>query len=170
MIASLLVVVAAVAPMGMRAEMRSCGPLSAIEQEYAASSVVLVGQVVAITKQLREWPEPDVTGERLQLLYRVATIQVEKRWKGAAAQTIDVQTCEQCTVGVQFELGERWVVFAGGEQPATSDCGRTLLESDPRYPVTVEWLEKQTPIPLANIQMQPTRRATLDGARLIWRR
>lgn len=145
MIASLLAVVAAIAPMGTRAEMRSCGPPPAIEQEFAASSVVLVGHVVAITKRMREWPEPDVTGERLQLLYRVATIQIERRWKGEAAQTIDVQTCELCSVGVQFEVGERWVVFAGGEQPATSDCGRTLLESDPRYPSTVEWLEKQSP-------------------------
>jgi hypothetical protein len=170
MVAPLLALLVAATPLGVSAEVRSCGPPPSIEAEFEASSVVVIGRVVGIATTMREWPEPDVTGERLKFQMRVATVEVERRWKGPVAKTIQVETCELCTTGVWFAIGERWVVFAHGEPPTTSDCGRTLLYSDSRSPSAVEWLETKAAQPLANLQNQPTRRVTPGGARLIWGR
>jgi hypothetical protein len=167
MVAPLLALLVAAAPLSESAELRSCGPPPSIEAEFEASSVVVIRRVVAIATTMREWPEPDVTGERLKFQMRVATLDVEQRWKGPVEKTIQVETCELCTTGVGFAIGERWVVFAQGVPPTTGDCGRTLLYSDPRYPSAVEWLETKAAKPLANLQMQPTRRVSLAGARLI---
>lgn len=170
MVAPLLALLVAAAPLVAPAELRSCGPPPPIEAEFDASSVVVIGRVVAIATTMREWPEPDVTGERLKFQMRVATLEVEQRWKGPVEKTIQIETCELCTTGVGFAIGERWVVFAHGVPPTTSDCGRTLLYSDSRYPSAVQWLEKKATKPLANLQMQPTRHMSLGSARLIWRR
>lgn len=79
---------------------------------------------------------------------RVATLEVEQRWKGPVEKTIQIETCEQCTTGVAFEVGDRWVVFADGQPSTTSDCGRTLQYSDVRYPAVVEWLKTKAAKPL----------------------
>jgi hypothetical protein len=170
MVATLLALLVAGTPVSALAELRSCGPPWPLEAEFEASSVVIIGRVVAIANAVREWPETDVTGERLKFLMRIATVEVERRWKGPADKTLQIETCEQCTAGVGFAIGERWVVFASGQPPTTGDCGRTLRYSDPRYRAAVEWLESKETKPLANIRMQPTRRVSPDGARLIRRR
>lgn len=167
MLIRLLALLAASSLSSPAAEARSCSPALPIAEEYSASSVVMIGRVLAITSQVREWPEPDVTGEPIKVMVRVATFEVERRWKGPTDHTVVVETCEQCTMGNRFELGERWVVFAGGEPASTGTCGRTLESSDPRYAATVQWLDARKPDALANIRMQPTRRVSPDGARLI---
>jgi hypothetical protein len=170
MVAPILALLVAAGLPGASAEFRSCGQPPPIEAEFEASEVVVIGRVVATATTIRELPDPDVAGERLRFPTRVATFDVEQHWKGPVEKTLHIETCEQCTTGVAFEIGDRWVVFANGQPPTTSDCGRTLQYSDFRYPAVVEWLKTKATKPLANIQMQPTRRTTRVGARLIWHR
>lgn len=170
MVAPILALLVAAGLPGASAEVRSCGQPPQIEAEFEASAVVVIGRVVATATTMRELPDPSVAGERLRFSMRVATLEVEQRWKGPVDKTINIETCEQCTTGVAFEIGDRWVVFANGQPPTTSDCGRTLQSSDFRFPAVVEWLKMKATKPLANIQMQPTCHVSLSGARLIWRR
>ena len=64
----------------------------------------------------------------------VATFEVEQRWKGPSLRRLRVQTCGTqtfvCTCGADFQLGQRYVVFAEGKMLETSSCNRTTV-ADP---------------------------------------
>lgn len=66
----------------------------------------------------------------------VATFAVERRWKGPTMRRLRVQTCGTqamlCTCGFDFQLGQRYVVFADGKPPETSSCNRNAIL--PRLP------------------------------------
>lgn len=139
-LASLLVATAQVAP----ALARSCGAKSAIDDEFASSSAVLLGRVVAIAPGQREYVS-DVPGEILRVATRIATIEVEREWKGPGHGIVTIETCERCTTEVRFEVGDRLVVFAHGEARGVSSCSRTYREADPRFAPTLRWLEQRGP-------------------------
>ena len=61
----------------------------------------------------------------------VATLRVERRWKGPRTSLVRVRTCGTqaavCTCGFDFQLGARYVVFASGSRLETTSCDRTRL-------------------------------------------
>jgi hypothetical protein len=61
----------------------------------------------------------------------IATFRVERRWKGSQLSEVQVKTCgtqvEVCTCGVDFQLGERYLVVGAGKPLETSICYRTIL-------------------------------------------
>jgi hypothetical protein len=76
--------------------------------------------------------------------YTVATFLVERAWKGVTEPIVRVETCGGgdiiCTVAVDFKVGERYIVFAGGESLATFRCSRTGTAAHPLWQATWEWL------------------------------
>lgn len=101
-----------------------CADLGSLADEYQRSSAVFVGRIVSI-----EIATKVVDGHRIESM--VATFDVERRWKGPSARRLRVQTCGTqmlvCTCGVDFQLGQRYVVFAEGKPLQTSSCNRTTL-------------------------------------------
>ena len=59
----------------------------------------------------------------------VATFNVERRWKGAQGRTVRVRTCGTqtmiCTCGVDFQIGQRYVVLAACNSLETDICWPT---------------------------------------------
>ena len=139
-LASLLLATGPVAP----ALARSCGAKVAIEDEFASSAAVLLGRVVAISTGQREYPA-DVPGEILRLATRIATIEVQREWKGPGHGIVTIESCDRCTTEARFEVGDRLVVFAHGEYRGVSSCSRTYREADPRFASTLRWLEQRGP-------------------------
>jgi len=90
-----------------------------IDWAFKHARTVLVGRV-ASTKHVRVGSGPaDVN--------TMATLVVERQWKGTRRKTIDVRTCSadetsECVVGVDFRQGERYLVFAYGKKLETSVC------------------------------------------------
>jgi len=68
-------------------------------------------------------------GEKIESM--VATFEVEQRWKGPSLRRLRVLTCGTqtfvCTCGADFQLGQRYVVFAEGKMLETSSCNRTAI-------------------------------------------
>lgn len=151
----LLAAIALIGLLHTSAEARSCGLLPPIDEEFATSSLVVTGRVVAISTRVKEWPEPDATGERPRFLMRVATFEVEQHWKGPTEPVVLIETCEECSTGHRFAVGERWVVFASGAPPATGSCRRTTREFDPRWDAVVQWLEQRLPEVPVDVRTQP---------------
>lgn len=131
-----LVVLAALA-LGARPAAWSCALPQPVEQEFAESTAVFVGRVIAT--EVRTGRESEAS--------TVATFAVERAWKGVSASTVEVATCgggnEICTVAVEFRVGERYLVFAGGEPLFTSKCGRTGTAKHDLWEQTWEWLSQR---------------------------
>jgi len=75
-----------------------------------------------------------------------STFVVERMWKGEPTKTVRVLTCGgtignegyACAESFNFQVGSRYVVFAGGQPLATSACARTasIVDAD----TTLKWL------------------------------
>jgi hypothetical protein len=96
----------------------------------------------------------------------VATVEVDREWKGPGHGIVSIETCALCPTQARFEVADRLVVSAHNEYFGVSSCSRTYREADPRFASTRRWLEQRVPRALANLQMRPTRRPTLVDARL----
>ena len=101
-----------------------CADLGSLADEYRRSSAVFVGRIVSL-----EISTKVIEGDRIENM--VATFDVERRWKGPSVRRLRVQTCGTqmlvCTCGVDFQLGQRYVVFAEGKPLQTSSCNRTTI-------------------------------------------
>lgn len=101
-----------------------CADPGSLADEYRRSSAVFVGRIVSL-----EISTKVVEGRRIENM--IATFDVERRWKGPSARRLRVQTCGTqmlvCTCGVDFQLGQRYVVFAEGKPFQTSSCNRTTI-------------------------------------------
>ncbi len=148
--------VAAVAPVAP-AMARSCGAQAPIEDEFASSSAVLLGRVIAISSGQREY-STDVPGEILRIATRVATVEVEREWKGPDHGIVAIETCALCTTAARFEVGDRLVVFAHNDYHGVSSCSRTYREADPRFAPTLGWLERRAPDALVEVRAPAVRR------------
>ena len=73
----------------------------------------------------------------------VTTFKVERQWKGAKADQIEVRTCDgsggPCSEPFKFQIGTKYVVFAFDRPFKTTGCNltRTLQESE----ATIAWLD-----------------------------
>jgi uncharacterized phage protein gp47/JayE len=98
--------------------------MGTLADEYRRSSAVFVGRIVSL-----EISTMVVEGHAVENM--VATFEVERRWKGPSARRLRVQTCGTqmlvCTCGVDFQLGQRYVVFAEGKLLQTNSCNRTTV-------------------------------------------
>ncbi len=101
-----------------------CADLGSLADEYHRSGAVFIGRIVSL-----EISAKVVEGHRIENM--VATFDVERRWKGPSVRRLRVQTCGTqtliCTCGADFQLGQRYVVFAEGKPLATSSCNRTTI-------------------------------------------
>ena len=101
-----------------------CADLGSLADEYRRSSAAFVGRIVSL-----EISTKVVEGHRIENM--VATFEVERRWKGPSVRRLRVQTCGTqmlvCTCGVDFQLGQRYIVFAEGKPLQTSSCNRTTI-------------------------------------------
>lgn len=125
-----------------------------IDDEFASSSAVILGRVVAISPGQRDYPT-EVPGEILRVDTRVATVEIEREWKASGRSRVSIETCAACTTEALFEIGDRLVVFAHDQYLGVSSCSRAYRESDPRFAPTLRWLEQRSPKALANHQVQP---------------
>jgi len=119
-LACVVVIVCAARPAGACA----CADMGSLADEYRQSDAVFVGRIVSI-----EISAEVVKGHRIE--HMTATFKVERRWKGPSVRRLRVGTCGTqtmvCTCGVDFQLGQRYVVFAEGKPLTTSSCNRTTL-------------------------------------------
>ena len=86
---------------------------------FSEARAVFVGRVVSI-KPIRTTGNPVETNT-------VATLSVERQWKPPRVKMIDVSTCGYddeavCIVGVDFRVGDRYLVFAYGDRLDTTNC------------------------------------------------
>jgi hypothetical protein len=85
---------------------------------------VFVGRIVSL-----EISSKVIGGETIENM--IATFDLERRWKGPSVRRLRVQTCGTqalvCTCGFNFQLGERYVVFAEGKPLKTSSCNRNAI-------------------------------------------
>ena len=102
----------------------ACADLGSLADEYHKSSAVFIGRIGAIEISTRVYK-----GDKIDKM--VATFEVEQRWKGPARRRLQVRTCGTqtfvCTCGADFQLGQRYVVFAEGKMLETSSCNRTAI-------------------------------------------
>jgi hypothetical protein len=101
-----------------------CTETEGLGDELTSSDAVFVGRVVGIA--IEKVPLEDTTAERM-----TATFEVERRWKGPKRSRLAVWTCGDqvslCSCGVEFKLGERYLVFAEGRPLSTGSCNRTRV-------------------------------------------
>ena len=107
-----------------------------IDRAFRDAKAVFVGRVVS-TKLIR-------VGRESTDVSTVATLSVERRWKGPRTKTLDVRTCgggdAVCTVGIEFIPGDRYIVFAYGRLFETSICDTRLVEDAGKEML---WLERK---------------------------
>ncbi len=101
-----------------------CPESGDVSAAYRQAAAVFVGRVVTLEvapNPAREPGEDDM----------VATLRVERLWKGPRTSTLRVRTCgtqaAACTCGFDFQLGARYVVFASGKRLETTSCDRTRV-------------------------------------------
>jgi hypothetical protein len=101
-----------------------CADMGSLADEYYHSSAVFTGRIVSL-----EISSKVIDGETFENM--IATFAVEQRWKGLAVRRLRVGTCGTqtlvCTCGVDFKLGERYVIFAVGTPLTTSSCNRNAF-------------------------------------------
>lgn len=89
-----------------------------LDQAYRKARAVFVG-TAASTKAVPSSSDSSVASTK-------ATLLIQHQWKGPLQKAIDVTTCGNdqtvCVVGVDFQLGERYLVFAYGTSLETSSC------------------------------------------------
>lgn len=104
-----------------------CAETGGVGDELKSSGAVFVGRIVALA--IEKVSLEDATGERM-----TATFAVERRWKGPNRAKLTVWTCGDqvsfCTCGVEFKLGERYLVFAEGQPLSTASCSRTRVAAE----------------------------------------
>jgi hypothetical protein len=102
----------------------TCSDLGSLADEYRHSSAVFVGRIVSLKNSSKVID--GVTVENM-----IATFDVGRRWKGPTVRRLRVQTCGTqklvCTCGVDFQLGQRYLIFADGNPLQTSSCNRTKI-------------------------------------------
>ena len=102
----------------------TCADLGSLADEYHHSSAVFIGRIVSI-----EISSKIIKGEKIENM--IATFAVERRWKGPTMRRLRVRTCGTqtmvCTCGFDFQLGQRYVVFADGKPLETSSCNRNAI-------------------------------------------
>ena len=107
-----------------------------IEAGFRDARAVFVGQVVATRVVQSATDRSDVR--------TVATVRVERRWKGPRAKTLEVSACGGgdvvCTVSMDFTIGGRYVFFADGNPLSTSSCMSQPLEA---ASAELRWLERK---------------------------
>ncbi len=103
----------------------SCVPFD-IAGFFQESQAVFVGRVMG-TKAVR-------TGAEWNEVHTVATLRVQRLWKGPDSPVIEVTTCGSvpdnvlCTVGADFKVGTTYLVTAYGEPLSTSKCGTRPID------------------------------------------
>jgi hypothetical protein len=89
-----------------------------IDSGFRDAKAVFVGQVMATRVVQSANDSFDVR--------TVATVRVERRWKGPSAKALEVSACGGggvvCTVSIDFEIGRRYLFFAEGNPLSTSSC------------------------------------------------
>jgi hypothetical protein len=104
-----------------------CSETGSVGDELQSSGAVFLGRIVAL--RIETLSLEDTTAERMQ-----ATFKVERRWKGPQQSKLEVWTCGDqvsfCTCGVDFKLGERYLVFADGQPLGTASCNRTRVAGE----------------------------------------
>jgi hypothetical protein len=107
---------------GTPAQACVCDESPGLEADYREAAAVFAGRVVALHVVAAK--SGGNSGEQM-----VATLVVERRWKGPNTREIQVRTCGTqemlCTCGTDFELGGRFVIFAAGKPLSTDSCQRT---------------------------------------------
>jgi hypothetical protein len=107
---------------GPTAQACVCSESSGLEADYREAEAVFAGKVVAL-----QIATVEIAGQVDEQM--VATLRVERRWKGPRGAEIRVRTCGTqemlCTCGTDFELGAHFVVFAVGKPLSTGSCQRT---------------------------------------------
>jgi hypothetical protein len=95
------------------------GPLA---EQYRSADAVFIGRIIALEIET-------VRVEGQEIHHMVATFRVERRWKGPKKSKLRVGTCgtqtENCTCGINFQLGGSYVVFAKGKPLKTGSCQPT---------------------------------------------
>ena len=104
-----------------------CTETGSVGDELRSSGAVFLGRIVALT--IETVSLEDTTAERMR-----ATFNVERSWKSPKRSKLDVWTCGDqvsfCTCGVEFKLGERYLVFAEGQPLGTGSCSRTRVAAE----------------------------------------
>ena len=126
-----------------------CTETGTVRDELKSSRAVFLGRVIALA--IETVALENSTAERMR-----ATFKVERRWKSATRSTIEVWTCGDqtavCTCGLDFKLGERYVVFASGQPLGTGSCDRTRVASAAE--AIIAELEKLSPAAKGRITMR----------------
>ena len=103
-------------------------------EQIREADIVILGRVVALELRSKEV-------ERETIEYTVATVEVQRRWKGPDRRTIEVSTCGDqamiCTCGVHFDLGGTFIVITENEHQVSS-CGLTRLIAPGDDPLVTE--------------------------------
>jgi hypothetical protein len=122
---------------GTPAQACVCGESSGLEADYREAEAVFAGRIVAL--QVAAAKAGDNTDEHM-----VATVVVERRWKGPKTREIQVRTCGTqemlCTCSTDFELGGRFVIFATGKPLSTNSCQRTRRYQRIPGDATLQWV------------------------------
>ena len=105
----------------------SCGELNPLADDMKEAAAIFLGRVVGMRLVIS-----NVDGTFLE--ETELTLRVERAWKGRAAGEVRVRSCGTpqwfCTVGDEYVLGERYVMFAYGKPMHTSICTRTRRAGD----------------------------------------
>jgi hypothetical protein len=114
-----------------------CYESSGLAADYREAGAVFAGKVVAL-----HVASVKIAGHVEEEM--VATLGVERRWKGPRTAEIQVRTCGTqemlCTCGTDFQLGARFVVFAMGKPLSTGSCQRTRRYQRVPGEADVQWV------------------------------
>ena len=122
--------------------LRSAHPCVCYESEglaadFGEAKAVVAGKIVAL-----EIATVTVGGTSSEDM--VATVRVERRWKGPKDALLRVRTCGTqetlCTCGTDFRVGGYFLIFAAGKPLATSSCQRTRSYSSVPDEAGAQWL------------------------------
>ncbi len=92
--------------------------IAKLKTEFANSKAVFVGEVLSVTS------DGDI---------KTFTFKIEKRWKGAASKELKVSVQETTRHQAWFEVGEKYLVFARGDENGKlweQRCSRTKSLAD----------------------------------------
>ena len=114
-----------------------CYESAGLEADYREAAAVFAGKVVGL-----EVVTTTIAGHLDEEM--VATLRVERHWKGPKSAEIRVRTCGTqemlCTCGTDFQLGARFVVFAVGKPLSTGSCQRTRRYQRVPEETGLQWL------------------------------
>jgi len=126
---SVIAIVASVMVVGSGSSAGASCAVFEIGSGFRDSRAVFIGEVLA-TRVVRSKAQT------------VATIRVERRWKGPRGKTIEVSTCgggdAVCTISIDFQVGGAYLIFAEGRPLATSDCMAWPVEEAKEQ---LQWLQ-----------------------------